>query len=167
MGTQLSLQQNPACGGQWLRLCSVASYFWCAARLCPCGPYLFLVYINEIVDAILEDSKIVMFADDIALYRTIRSPLDFILLQLDVDAICNWIALNYLKLNILKCCYMIFTRKRYPTLPTTPLLVNNLALAKVDSFKYLGVNLSTNLSWSEHVNCIAMKTRRLVGLLYR
>ena len=131
------------------------------------GPYLFLVYINEIVDTISEDSKIVMFAYDIALYRAIRSPLDFILLQLDVDAICNWIALNYLKLNILKCCYMIFTRKRYPTLPTTPLVVNNLALAKVDSFKYLGVNLSTNLSWSEHVNCIATKTRRLVGLLYR
>ena len=62
---------------------------------------------------------------------------------------------------------MIFTRKRYPTLPTTPLVVNNLALAKVDSFKYLGVNLSTNISWSEHVDCIAVKTRRLVGLLYR
>jgi len=26
------------------------------------GPYLFLVYINEIVDTISEDSKIVMFA---------------------------------------------------------------------------------------------------------
>ena len=131
------------------------------------GPYLFLVYINAIVDVISEDSKIVMFADDIALYRAIRSPLDFFLLQLDVDAICNWISLNYLTLNIRKCCYMIFTRKRFTTLPTTPLMVNNLALAKVDSFKYLGVNLSANLSWSEHVNCIAMKTRRLVGLLYR
>ena len=132
------------------------------------GPYLFLVYINEIVDAItIRRLQSSMFADDIALYRAIRSPLDFILLQLDVDVICNWISLNYLKLNILKCCYMIFTRKRYPTLPTTTLVVNNLALAKVDSFKYLGVNLSTNLSWSEHVNCIAMKTRRLVGLLYR
>ena len=107
-----------------------------------------------------------MFADDIALYRAIRSPLDFILLQLDVDAICNWISLNYLTLNITKCCYMIFTRKIYPTLPTTPLVVNNLALAKVDSFKYLGVNVSTNLSWSEHVDCITTKTRRLVGLLY-
>ena len=29
------------------------------------------------------------------------------------------------------------------------------------------MNLSTNLSWSEHVECIATKTRRLVGLLYR
>jgi len=81
---------------------------------------------DEIVDAISEDSKIVMFADDIALYRAIRSPLDFILLQLDVDAICNWIALNYLKLNILKCCYMIFTQKEitytanYPTCGQQP-----------------------------------------------
>jgi len=63
-------------------------------------------------------------------------------------SVANWISLNYLILNILKCCYMIFTRKSYPTLPTTTLVVNNLALAKVDSFKYLGVNLSTNLSWS-------------------
>ena len=131
------------------------------------GPYLFLVYINKIVDAISVDSKIVMFADDIALYRPIRSSFDFALLQLDVDAICNWISLNYLTLNILKCCYMIYTRKRYPTLPTVPLVVNNHTLAKVDNFKYLGVNLSTKLSWSEHVNCITTKARRLVGLLYR
>ena len=67
-----------------------------------------------------------MFADDIALYRAIGSPLDFILLQLDVDVICNWIALNYLKLNILKCCYMIFTQKEitytanYPTCGQQP-----------------------------------------------
>ena len=97
----------------------------------------------------------------------LRSLLDFILLQIDVDAICKWISLNYLILNILQCCYMIFTRKRHPILPTTPLMVNNLALAKADSFKYLGMNLSANLSWSEHVDCIAVKTRRLVGLLYR
>ena len=71
----------------------------------------------------------------------LRSLLDFILLQIDVDAICKWISLNYLILNILKCCYMIFTRKRYPILPTTSLMVNNLALAKVDSCKYLGVHL--------------------------
>ena len=36
------------------------------------GPYLFLIYINEIVDAILENSKIVMYAGDIALYRAIK-----------------------------------------------------------------------------------------------
>jgi len=89
-----------------------------------------------------------------------------ILFLIQEDAICNWISLHYLILNILKCCYMIFIRKRYPSLPTTPLVVNNLALAKVDSFKYLGVNLSTNLSWSEHVDCITTITRRLVGLLY-
>ena len=78
------------------------------------GPYLFLIYINEIADTISVDSKIVMYADDIALYRPIRSSFDFVLLQLDVDAICNWISLNYLTLNILKCCYMIIQERDTP-----------------------------------------------------
>ena len=51
------------------------------------GPLLFLLYINDICDAgISNGSKLVLYADDILLYRAVDSPDDYALLQHDV----NW-----------------------------------------------------------------------------
>ena len=47
------------------------------------------------------------------------------------------------------------------------LTLNNEALEKVLSFKYLGLNITDYLTWSTHINVIASKARKLVGLLYR
>ena len=38
------------------------------------GPLLFITYINDVTSVISPDSELNMFADDIALYRVIRSP---------------------------------------------------------------------------------------------
>ena len=40
-------------------------------------------------------------------------------------------------------------------------------IEKVDSYKYLGVTLTSDLTWSDHIRNITAKSRRLVGLLYR
>ena len=45
------------------------------------GPLLFLIYLNYVVNCISDSSKINLFADDIALYRVISSPEDYIALQ--------------------------------------------------------------------------------------
>ena len=131
------------------------------------GPLLFLIYING-VSASATDCKITIYADDIALYKIIRNPRDYTLLQGDITSICNWIVDNHLILNFLKCCYMIFSRKHHPSLPDSPLYVGeNHALNKTDHFKYLGVNFSTDLTWSHHINAVCKKTRKQIGLLYR
>ena len=52
-------------------------------------------------------------------------------------------------------------------MPEGPLMLGNLPLQKVDSFKYLGVLLSQDKSWSPHVQAICSKARRVLGLLYR
>ena len=97
------------------------------------------------------DSKITLYADDIALYKIIRNPRDYTLLQGDITSVCSWIADNHLVLNILKCCYVVFSRKHHPTLPNAPLHVeDSQVLNKRDH--YLGVNFSTDLTWSYHIN---------------
>ena len=88
------------------------------------GPLLFLIYING-VSASVTDSKITLYADDIALYKIIRNPRDYTLLQGNITSVCSWIADNLLVLNILKCCYMVFSRKHHPTLPNAPLYVGD------------------------------------------
>ena len=73
---------------------------------------------------------------------------------------------NFLTLNPSKCKCMMISRKRSPTLPSVPLLLHNLPLSKVNTFKYLGILLSDNLSWSPHIHAICSKARQILGLLY-
>ena len=54
-------------------------------------PLLFLVFINEVVvnDQVSMDSFMSLFAEDIALYRCIKSPIDYWRLQLDISALAG------------------------------------------------------------------------------
>ena len=130
------------------------------------GPLLFLIYIND-VTCVVSNGKIIIYADDIALYQIIHSPSDFILVQQDINSICAWVDENSLLLNTLKCCYLLFSRKPTPTFPSSPLLVNNTALHMAKEFKYLGVTFSSDTSWTPHINTICLKSRKLVGMLFR
>ena len=61
---------------------------------------------------------------------------------------------------------MIVSRKHNPSLPPT-LCLGSTPLERVHMYKYLGVILTSILSWSEHINSVCMKARKLIGLLYR
>ena len=62
---------------------------------------------------------------------------------------------------------MFITRKKANSLPPPPLTLNGVVLNRVFCHKYLGVTLSSDLSWSPHITNCCNKTRRLIGLLYR
>ena len=62
---------------------------------------------------------------------------------------------------------MVISRKLAPSLPPTGLQLNGAPLQRVESYKYLGLLLSNNLSWSSHISSICNKARRVLGLLYR
>ena len=88
-------------------------------------------------------------------------------MQQNINSICAWVEQNSLLLNTLKCCYLLFSRKPTPTLPSSPLLINNTVLRLAKEFKYLGVTFSSDASWTPHINTICLKTRKLVGMLFR
>ena len=132
------------------------------------GPLLFLIFINGIAELPLSpESKLVMYADDILLYRPIRQAYDYQLLQQDVEALGEWANNNYLTFNPSKKKAMVFSRKRHPV-PAPPYFkLNGSKLEIVDSVKCLGITISSDLSWSKHINIIGSKARKLVGLLFR
>ena len=71
------------------------------------GPLLFLLYINNLPSCLSpEDSSIVLYADDILLYRPIKTELDCKLFQRDINKILNWISDNHLTINVVKTQYM-------------------------------------------------------------
>jgi len=60
---------------------------------------------------------------------------------------------------------MIVTQKR-KIASTPPILLEGTPLERADTFKYLGVILSSNLSWTPQVESVCTKARKLLGLLY-
>ena len=74
---------------------------------------------------------------------------------------------SHLTLNPAKCRYLIASRKRQSILPPGGLLLDNCALEQVHSYRYLGVLVTSTLTWKEHIKQICTKARKLVGMLYR
>ena len=131
------------------------------------GPLLFIIYINEIVHQISQRSYMNLFAHDIALYRDINTADDYVQLQEDINAVSAFLTLKHLNLNTSKCCHLLLTRKRAHSVLPPVLTLDDVPLASVTSYKYLGVVITSDLMWSTHVTTICNKTRRLVGMLYR
>ena len=48
-----------------------------------------------------------------------------------------------------------------------PLQIYGIAMKRVDNYKYLGVWITSNLSWSKHISEVCRKARQKVGILYR
>ena len=131
------------------------------------GPLLFITYINDVSTTKSQGSKMNLFADDIALYRVIKTPSDYHYLQADVNAVGQCISQKYLKFNANKCKIMLISRKRVHTIQPPNLALNGEILEYVTSYKYLGITFTTDLSWDPHISNICAKTRRIIGLLYR
>ena len=127
------------------------------------GPLLFLIYINDLPNQI--SSQIRLFADDCILYRQIYSINDCNILQNDLLKLQSWQDKWLLKFNSAKCHTMAITTKRSPTHFSYHL--NNSVLSRVSSTPYLGVTITNNLCWKDHIHSIASKARRLLGILQR
>ena len=87
----------------------------------------------------------------------------------DVAAVGQWSHDNYLTLNPTKCKCMLISRRRSTVLHNVSLHLNGHSLEQVQTFKcmYLGVTLSSDLSWSYHMNRVCNKARQVLGVLYR
>ena len=105
-----------------------------------------------------------MYADDILLWKPIKCS---IYLQTDIDNISNYIKSFYLSLNTSKCKYIIASRMRQPTLPSSGLHLKREALEHVRSYRYLSILVTETLTWSQHIQQVCSKARKLIGMMYR
>ena len=77
------------------------------------GPLLFLVYVNSLASLKLSPgTSIILYADDILLYRSISSSSDNPTLQHDVDLVSSWIKSSGLAINPTKSTLLIISRMR-------------------------------------------------------
>ena len=100
-------------------------------------------------------------------FLPIRINEDYSALQHDIDMITDWANINSMQFNSAKCKFMLVSKRRNNTTPSPPMCLNGSPLESVPTFKYLGVLLSSDLTWSKHVQSICSRARQLIGLLYR
>ena len=72
-------------------------------------------------------------------------------LQSDANTVQDWVNCNHMSLNPPKCKFMLIPRKRNRMNNSPTITINGQILESVPTFKYLGLLLTSDLSWSrEH-----------------
>ena len=129
------------------------------------GPILFLIFINDLPDNI--SSTVRLFADDCVLYRNIRRSEDQQLLQEDLDKLARWEEAWLMKFNVAKCHTMRVTKHPPSKQIIHNYVLHNQVLENVPSAKYLGVTITDDLEWGQHINNITSKATKTLGFLRR
>ena len=127
------------------------------------GLILFLVYINDLPDDIV--SQVRLFADDTAIYLTLENKSDSDKLQRDLDKLQTWEARWDTEFNPFKCQVVRVTSSRNPL--QTQYILHGQVLEAVSSARYLGVDISSNLSWNTQVDRITANANRSLGFIKR
>ena len=122
------------------------------------GPVLFLIFINDLPENIR--SSVRLFADDCVLYRNIKSPIDCQILQDDLNSLAQWETDWQMIFNFAKCHSMRVTRYLPENQIQFEYSLHQQRLEQVQSAKYLGITITDNLDWGQHVSEISCKATK-------
>lgn len=120
------------------------------------GPVLFLLYLNELPTSI--SSEVRLFADDAVLFRRICCPDDHHRLQHDLHQLVQW--------------QMRFAPTKFVVPPVTLRThlshfshrMSDTYLEEVNYSKYLGVYITSSLSWSLQREEVKAKANKIFCL---
>ena len=86
------------------------------------------------------------------------------MINTELHNIAEWLKLNKLTLNINKTKYMIFQMpNKKVTVPT--LTIDGVNIERVQHLNFLGLILDTHLNWNKHIEKIANKCSRTIGII--
>ena len=112
------------------------------------SPLLFLIYFNDIVECV-RDSEVLVYADELKLFRVITSPNDCIILQNDINRVSKWCDINSFAINILKCKVVLYYKSLNPLI--NHYTVNSTILERLSEIKDFGVWFDSKLKFSTHI----------------
>ncbi len=104
-------------------------------------------------------TSIVKFADDTVVLGLINNNDEAAYLD-EVERLTSWSQDNCLSLNVSKTKELIVDFRKRQQRPYTPLVISGTPVERVSSFKYLGVNISEDLTWTTHIQTQVKKARQ-------
>ena len=129
------------------------------------GPLLFLIYLNDLHNAI-KYSKVYHFADDTNLLNISDSPNKLQKqLNIDLKLLYKWLLANKISLNCAKTEFIIFHKPGHKPTFDFRIKMNGHRVRPSDHIKYLGIYLDSTLSGHSHCENLTKKLKRANGML--
>lgn len=133
------------------------------------GPLLFIIYINDL-SQVSQIFRSIMYADDTSLATTLNAfninPTANTdeMINSELQKVSDWLKANKLSLNVNKSKFMVFHHpKKIFRLPQ--IKIDNSDVECVDNFNFLGITIDKNLNWKPHIEKIASKISRALGII--
>ena len=127
-------------------------------------PLLVLVYINDLCN-VCKSTLPILFADNTNLFKSSQEiSIKENVLNEELKNISLWLKVNKLSLNVKKTHFIVFT-KRKKFNESIKLLIDNQTIEEVRSTTFLGVIIDKKITWKDHINYVAGKVSRAIGMM--
>lgn len=134
-----------------------------APQGCVLSPLLYSLFTYDCT-ARHSSNIILKFADDTTVLGLITNN-DESAYREEVKSLTGWCQENNLSLNVSKTKEMIVDFRRQRADKHPPIFINNAEVEQVSSFKFLGVHITEDLSWTLHTDTVVKKARQRLYFL--
>ena len=126
------------------------------------GPLLFLIYVNDIAEHLVSLTR--LFADDSSLFVSAASILDIEgILNHDLAIISDWAKSWLEKFNPCKTEAIFFSYFNTDLFPN--IVFDGVNIEFVKHHKHLGLTLTANMKWDQHIETILKSTSKIIGIM--
>ena len=124
------------------------------------GPFLFLIYINDLFSTIHDiKTKVICFADDTVVLHQINTYNDITSFTSIITNIINWFKNSHLVINSKKCGLINFHLRRN-IFQNPSLTIDNSIFILQRNIKYLGLIIDDNLKFTKQFSTLKVKINR-------
>ena len=85
----------------------------------------------------------------------------------ELKNVSGWLKANKLSLNIKKTRLLIFKTRNKKTNHQINITLNNANIKQVESAKFLGVYIDSNLNWKQYISHVCQKIAKTTGIFCR
>ena len=132
---------------------------------CVLSPLLFTLMTHDCI-ARSATNHIIKYADDTTVVGLIRDD-DEESYRAEVKHLVSWSTGSNLDLNVNKTIEVIIDPRTRERPAHTPLFIGGAAVEIAESTKFLGVHISSNLSWTQHTASLTKKANQRLHFLRR
>jgi hypothetical protein len=121
------------------------------------GPFLYLIFINDLPKFVNYKSVPILFADDTNILLSHSNPTDFNnIINTVFKILNNWFKQNLLSLNFTKTQFTNFTTKNNNQIEIN-INYNNEFIVTITYTKFFGLTADCSPTWINHTNSLTKK----------